>query len=212
MSNGTKIEPLEASFSSVWMLQPVYGSFRHALESKGYTLKDLSTAGGPSITLATKGSVEIFTIIERRVIGIRSETSTSDLLAAHKDLKQIYEELAIEASNVMFYEFVGDYILTSARNPLKTMCTLKLEKDILRKIGTVLNKDLAMLGLNLSVRNGNPTSSEWFWLVVEPLYVSASKKYHLRVIYRGKEGELVDFINGLEKKAIKMIDELEGSV
>jgi hypothetical protein len=212
MSVESKIEPIEVSLSSVWMMQPEYGSFRRALESKGYTLKDLSNAIGPSMILATKGSVEISTNIERRTIAIRSETSTSDLLTAYSDIEQINLALGTEPTNVIFYEFIGIFVISSTQSPLKTISGLKLEKDALRKIGTILGKDLEMFGLPLAIRGGNPTSGEWFSLVIEPLYVSANKKYRLQVVYRGRKEDIVGFVKTVEKRAIKVIEELEGSV
>jgi hypothetical protein len=167
---------------------------------------------GPSMILATKGSIDVFTNIERRVIGIRSETSTSDLLTANEDLEQIYSELGVEASNLLFYEFIGAYIVTSDKSPLRIINSLKIEKTVLGKIGSILERDLAMLGLNLTVKNGDPTSSEWLRLVVEPLYASANKKYNLRIICRGKKEDVVNFVRAIEKRAIKIIEELEGSV
>lgn len=207
MSSKVKIQPIETTLSSVWMLQPEYTGLRQALESKGYTLRE--SARGSEPILATKGSIEIFANVQRRVIGIRSETSTKDLLIAYEDLEQIYMDLGIESSNLIFYEFVGSFSATSAKSPLETLKTLKIEQNILQKVGTIVDKDLATLGLNLTTSDGNPTSPEWLRLTIEPLYVSANKNYLLRTVYRGKKEDVVAFISKIEKRASKIIGKLE---
>lgn len=209
MSSVINSRPIEMTLNSMWMLQPEYTSLRQALESKGYTLRDL--AKGSLIMLATKGSIEIFANVQRRVIGIRSETSTKDLLVAYEDLEQIYKELGVEISNLMFYEFIGVFSVDSSKNPLETLKTLTLKKDIIRKIGSVFNEDLVTLGLSLTTKDGNPTSLEWLHLNIGPLYASASKKYKLRVICRGKKGEVVNLVKRIEKRITKVIEKLEGT-
>lgn len=190
------------------MLQPEYRSLRRALENKGYTLRD--EPHGPIVILAAKGSIEIFANLQRRVVGIGSETSAKDLLIAYEDLEQIYEELGIEPSNLMFYEFVGIFSVTSKTNPLQIMETITVAGDTLRKIGSILKKDIVTLGLSLTIKDGNPTSSEWLHLIIEPLYVSARKKYRVRVIFRGKKQEVIEFVKRIEKRSAKIIEELEG--
>lgn len=211
MSTEPKVQPVDLSIASVWMLQPEYNSLRKALESRGYSLRDLNNITGPSIILATKGTVEVFTNLERRVVGVRSETSTSDVLAATKDIDEVCTELGIEKSNTMFHEFIGAFSATSGKNPMKTVKTLKLADDVLRKVGSILDEDIAMLGLNLTTKEGDPTLPEWLRLVVEPLYISPNKRYNVRVIYRGEFKDVVDFVNKIEKRVAEIIKCIEGS-
>ena len=203
------VQPLELTFSSVWMLPPEYRSLRQALKSKGYTLEDKGR--GSTVILASKGSIEIFANLERRTIGIGSETSTNDLLVAYEDLEKVYEELGIETLNILFYEFIGYFSTTSTKSPLETMKSLEVGQDIVRKIGNALGKDLAILGLNLAVKHGNPTSSEWLHLSIEPLYASANKRFYVTTICRGKKEDVADFVKRIEKGVGEIIDKVEGS-
>lgn len=209
MAHAINVQPIEISLNSIWMLHPEYRSLRQHLENRGYSLKE--QARGSSIVLATKGSIEILVNLERRVLGIASETSTKDLLIACEDLEQIYEDLGVEPSNLLFYEFIGSYSADSSSSPLEKLGNLKIEGDLLAKIGSVLETELVPLGLNVTVKNGNPTSAEWMHLVVEPLYASANKKYNVRVICRGKKDEVVNFAKNIEKRITKIIEKLEVS-
>lgn len=209
MSQKVDSQPIDLTLSSMWILQPEYRSLRMALEAKGYTLRDL--AQGPLIILATKGSIEIFANVQRRVIGTRSETSTRDLLIADEDLEHIYTELGVEPANLLFYEFLGVFSVTSPRNPLATMKSITLKQDIQRKIGSIFGKDLVTLGLSLTTKDGNPTALEWLHINIEPLYASASKRYRIRIVCRGKRHEVVDFVKKIEKRVSKIVEKIEGT-
>jgi len=208
MSTPIVVEPLELTFSTIWLLQPEYSSFRRALESKGYTLRD--EVRGSVVKIATKGSIEVFANVERRTVGIRSETSTKDLLVAHEDLEHIYRELGVEKSNLMIHEFIGRFSATSTRSPIEMIKSLKLEQNILEKIGSIMDTKIAPIGLDLTAKDGDPTSSDWLHLNIDPLYVSANKKYLLRVVYRGEPEEVVKFIKTIERRLKKIIEKLEG--
>src|SRR4030067_1289209 len=128
------------SLNSVWMLPPDYKGLRQSLEAKGYTLKQ--QIRGSHIVIAKKGTVEILVNPERRVLGIGSETSSKDILIASEDLEKAYFEIGMESSNLLFVEFLGNYTLQSTVSPLKKLNALKIEGDILAKIGSVLEKDI----------------------------------------------------------------------
>jgi len=208
MSQTTKVRPMEMSLNSIWMLQPEYKGIRQSLENKGYTLKEQTR--GILVVIASKGSIEIFVNPERRVLGIGSETSSKDLLVAYEDLDQVFLEVGMEPSNLMFVEFVGMYMVESTSSPLEKLSMLKIENDLLAKIGVVLEKDVATVGLSLTLKGANPTESNWFSLVIEPLYPSANKNYRVRVICRGRKEDVIDFVKNIEKRIPKIIDKIEG--
>lgn len=208
MSSRISVQPLEVRLSSIWMLQPDYTSFRRALESKGYTLRD--EARGSMVKIATKGSIEVFTNVERRTIGVSSETSTKDLLVTYEDFEQIYKELGVDESNFMVHEFIGNFTSTSTKSPIEVVKGLSIEGDVLRKIGSVMETKLVPLGLDLTTEDGFPTSSAWLRMNINPVYVSANKKYALSVIYRGQLKEVLKFIKTIERRLKKTIEKLEG--
>ncbi|HLE75246.1 MAG TPA: hypothetical protein VI864_04285 [Candidatus Bathyarchaeia archaeon] len=209
MSQTTKVRPIEISLNSIWMLQPEYKGIRRSLENKGYTLREQTR--GILVVIASKGSIEIFVNPERRVLGIGSETSSKDLLVAYEDLDQAFLEVGMEPSNLMFVEFVGTFMVESVSSPLGELCKLKFENDLLAKIGVVLEKELATIGLSLALKGANPTESNWLHLFIEPLYPSANKNYKVRVICRGNKDEVVNFVKTIEKRIPKIIDKIEGT-
>ena len=79
--------------------------------------------------------MEIFINPERRVLGILSESSTNDILTAAQDLEQVYLETGMETTNLLFVEFIGNFIFTSTSSPLKKLTAIKVEGDLLQKIG-----------------------------------------------------------------------------
>jgi len=210
MSSLINVQPLEATLTSVWMLQPEYRSLRQALESKGYTIKDQTR--GSLIQIATKGSIEIFSNIERRTIGIGSETSTRDLLIASEDLEQIYKEMGIEESNLLIYEFIGTFSATSTSSPLEKFKKLPIEQSFLRKIGSIMDADLVPLGLDLTKKDSLPTSPNFLQITIEPLYPSANTKFLIRTIYRGSKEEVISFIKKIDNRLKKVIEEIEGVI
>lgn len=207
MSSKIIIKPIEVQLTAIWMLQPDYTSFRHALEDRGYTLKDARS--GSTIQIATKGSIEVVSNIARRTIGIVSEKSTRDLQIAQEDLEQIYQELGIEDTNLMTFEFVGRFVSTSTRSPLELMKTLTLENRVLEKIGGVLEEDIVTVGLKLTNKEGNPVSKDWLQITIEPLYPTANKSYQISIIFRGEKGRVIGFLKKIEKRLQKIVEKLE---
>lgn len=207
MSSKIKVTPTEVRLVTIWMLQPDYPSFRHALEDKGYVLKGMRS--GATIHVATKGSIEVVSNIERRTTGVESEKSTRDLQVAQEDLEQIYLELGIEENNLLTYEFTGSFIASSTRSPLGLIKSFNLENNILQKIGSVLDEDIVPVGLKLTNKEGNPTSKDWLQIAIEPLYPTANKRYQIHVIYRGEKGKVNEFIKKIEKNLSKIIEKLE---
>lgn len=208
MSSQISVRPLDVRLTSIWMLQPDYTSFRRALEDKGYTLRD--EARGSMVKIATKGSIEVFSNIERRTVGVSSETSTKDLRDTYEDFKQIYRELGIEESNFMIHEFIGRFSATSTKSPMDVIKRLTIGGDVMRKIGSIMEVELVPIGLRLTTKDGIPTTSEWLALDIDPLYVSANKKYLLRVVYRGELADVLKFVKTIERRLKKIIEKLEG--
>lgn len=209
MTEEPKVQPLEMSLNYIWMLQPDYNGLRQSLDNKGYTRKNLLR--GSIIIIAKKGTVEVFINPERRVLGIVSETSSKDLLTAAEDLEQSFLEIGMEPKNMLFIEFISSHIFKSTNSPLSKLNALKIENDLLPKLGNVLGKDIVTLGLNLSTKDSNPTESEWLSLVIEPLYPSANKSYVFRTVCRSirKEG-VIEFAKSIEKRIPTIVEKIEG--
>jgi hypothetical protein len=209
MTETPKLKPLEMSLNFIWMLQPDYNGLRQSLDNMGYTRKE--SLRGSLIMIAKKGTVEIFINPERRVLGIESETSTKDILTAAEDLEKAYLEIGMEPKNLLFVEFIGNFIFPSLESPLKKMNSIKMENDLLSKIGVALEKDVVNMGLNITTKESNPTESEWLGLNIEPLYSSANKNYIIRAIFRGAKEKVFDFVKHVEKRLPKVIEKIEGS-
>jgi hypothetical protein len=202
-------QPIELSLNAMWMLQPDYRGVRQSLEAKGYTL--VQQLQGPQIIIAKKGTIDIFVNLERRVLGIESETSLKDILLAFGDLEKTYQEIGMEPSNLIFLEFLGSYILNSKNSPLDKINSLRVQDKMLDKIGSILEKELAPLNLSLTVKGSNPTSTNWLNLIIEPLYPSTNKSYIIKVVFRGTTQEVVDFAKTIEKRIPRIIEQIEGS-
>lgn len=209
MAETPQVKPLEMSLNSIWMLQPDYKGIRQSLEKKDYTLKE--QIRGSVIVIAKKGTVDILVNPERRVLSISSETSSKDLLTAYEDLEQTYLEVGLEPTNLLFVEFIGNYIFQSKLSPIKEISSLKIKGDVLAKIGAVLEKDIVPFGLVLTTKESNPTSNNWLNLSIEPLPPSANKSYLIKTVFRGKKEEVLDFVKTLEKRIPKIIEKIEGT-
>jgi hypothetical protein len=209
MSETPIVQPMEMSLNYVWMLPPDYKGLRQSLETKGYTLKQ--QIRGSLILIAKKGTVEILVNPERRVLAIGSETSSKDILLASEDLEKAYLEIGMEASNLIFIEFLGNYSFQSTASPLKKLNALKIEGDLLPKIGAVLGKDIVTVGLRLTTKDSNPTSMSWLNLNIEPLYPSANKSYLITIVFRGLKEEVLEFVKYIEKRIPKIIEKIEES-
>jgi hypothetical protein len=209
MSETPIVQPMEMTLNYLWMLAPDYKGLRRSLEAKGYTLKE--QIRGSRVLIAKKGTIEILVDPQRRVLAITSETSTKDILLASEDLEKAYLEIGMEASNLVFVEFLGNYTFESAVSPLKKLNALKIQGDLLPKIGAVLEKDIVTVGLMLTTKDSNPTAMSWFNLRIEPLYPSANKNYLIKTVFRGLQGEVIEFVKYIEKRIPKIIEKIEES-
>jgi len=101
------------------------------------------------------------------------------------------------------------FIASASKSPLELMKTFTIEKDVLRKIGTILEEDVVTVGLKLTNKEGNPTSTDWFSMDIEPLYPTANKSYLIRTVFRGEKGKVITFLKKIEKRIQKVVKKLE---
>jgi len=203
------ILPLRMSIASVWMLRPDYIGIRNYLENRGYTVKGPEIERRPDL-VATKGTIEVYSNPERRILGVRGLTSTRDLVDAYTELMQInLDMLGVDPTNIMFHEFLGDLAVSTGADPMKVLTTVNQKMDVIRKIGSVLKKDTSGFGLQIISEGGSPTSTKWLNIRIEPLLVSFHKRYHISIVHRDDLDIIIDLVKNLDRRMKRVIDLLE---
>jgi hypothetical protein len=199
MERKFEIVPFSLSVASIWMLSPDFVGLRETLEERGYTVKGPDLQRTPDL-LASKGTVEVYASTERRLLGVRSQTSLSDVIAAYDELMNINVDiLGIDPTNIMFHEFIVDLTVSTGNQGI----------DEVRRIGGILGMDVFPISLRIAQKGGNPTSAKWLSLTIEPFYVSHDKRYRAQVVYREELPKMREFVKHLDGRLKQIFDELE---
>jgi hypothetical protein len=209
MERKFEIVPFSLSVASIWMLSPDFVGLRETLEERGYTVKGPDLQRTPDL-LASKGTVEVYASTERRLLGVRSQTSLSDVIAAYDELMNINVDiLGIDPTNIMFHEFIGDLTVSTGANPVDVLERVNQGIDEVRRIGGILGMDVFPISLRIAQKGGNPTSAKWLSLTIEPFYVSHDKRYRAQVVYREELPKMREFVKHLDGRLKQIFDELE---
>ena len=201
--------PFRMTLASVWMLRPDYIGLRNALEEAGYTVTGVEVESKPD-TLASKGTIEVFTNPERRTLGVRGLSSTVDLVESYNELMKInLKRLAIEPENILFHEFLGDFSVSTGSSPIEVLTKINEKIDVVPLIGNVLDMDVYALGLNIVSRKGSPTSPKWANFNIRPYFPSFNKRYLVSVVFRDELDLVTDFVKHIENKLENMFLKIE---
>lgn len=212
MERKFEVIPFNLSIASIWMLSPDYVGLRDKLEEKGYTVKGPEMQRAPDL-LAIKGTIEVYASTERRLIGVRSQTSTTDAVTAYEELMSIsIDMLGVDPANMIFHEFIGDLTVSTGANPMDVLAKVGQGVNEVRKIGTVLGIDASSIGLRIAPKGSNPASKKWLTLTIDPFFVSHSKRYHVQIVYRGELDDVKELAKHLDSKLRQIFDKLEEDV
>lgn len=208
MERKFEIVPLNLSIASIWMLSPDFIGLRDKLEEKGYTVKGTDMQRAPDL-LALKGTVEVYALSERRLLGVRSHTSPTDIVAAYEDLMNInIDILGVDPTNILFHEFIGDLTVSTGANPMDVLAKVG-QSEKMRRIGTILKIDASSIGLRIAQKGSNPSSTKWFNLTIEPFFVSHDKRYRIQIVCRDELEKVKELATHLESRLKQIFDELE---
>ncbi len=212
MEPKVEIVPFSLSLASIWMLSPDFIGLRDKLEEKGYTVKGPEMQRAPDL-LAVKGTVEVYASPERRLLGVRSQTSSTDVVTAYEELMSInIDVLSIDPTNIIFHEFIGDLTVSTGANPMDVLAKVSQRVEEVRRIGNVLGVDASSIGLRIAQKGSNPTSTKWLNLTIEPFFVSHSKRYRIQIVYRDELHKVKELVKHLDSKLKQILDELEKDV
>jgi len=212
MERKFEVVPFSLSIASIWLLNPDYVGLRDKLEEKGYTVKGPEMQRLPDL-LAIKGTIEVYASSERRLIGVRSETSTTDVLTAYEELISIsIDVLGVDPANIMFHEFIGDLSVSTGANPMDVLAKVSQGVKEVGKIGNVLGIDASSIGLRIAPKGSNPASRKWLTLTIEPFFVSHSKRYHVQIVYRAELDAVKELTKHLDTRLKQIFEKLEEDV
>jgi len=203
------ILPLRMSIASVWMLSPDYIGIRKHLEDRGYTVEGPEIQRRPDL-LAIKGTIEVYSSEERRTLGVRGLTSTSDLVESYKELIDInLDMLGVDPANIMFHEFIGDLTVSTGADPMDVLSKVNQKLDIIRGISSIFGVETAAIGLQIASKEDSPTKAKWLNIMIEPLFVSFHKRYHVRIVYRDALDSVISLVKHLETIIKQTINKIE---
>jgi len=181
------------------MLQFDLSAFIRKLSEKGYaTAKVLPRLGGYDITfisppniIASKGSSVIRYDLGRRLVQV-DNPSAPELLSTFSEIENTFIEMGNELQKcILFYEVQVKAKLTHKKI---------LVKDI--SLSDTINFDLVTVPVFFTLKDGEPNSTKWFSLKIEPIWTtwnSNKTSFELELVYRDSRANLISFIQNFDK-------------
>jgi hypothetical protein len=158
------------------------------------------------IVLAKKEGVEVSFNILKIALNYVGDNPCS-VRDAFRDSIKIFERLEFELDKIfLFYEILVRMNIKTDKTPtevIKNSSNLNLEP--LEDIG-----DLAVQTIKITPKDKDPSSYNWFNLVIEPKLASPRSRYYIYLLYRSpSKDELLNFQEGLEDRIKNMIESME---
>lgn len=201
--------PVRLSLSALWILNPPYGALLRFLRERDYTMKP-EAGGSPGTALAEKGSVTVYAEFERRIVGVSGSTSPSDLSKGYEELIEIYKASGVDTQeNICWHEFIGDFQFKTNNNPMEVLGKIRIGDRLLNTMSRSFGVPTQPFSLAFGLEDGNPGSSKWMDVTIEPMFVSAKDRYHIRAIYRDNLDNTLSFVKNVDDKIGEVVRALE---
>jgi len=192
-------------------------NLKRGLKEKGYQTEKLpnatvldTTTGTLSqemkVILAEKSGVEVSFNITKTALNYVGDNPSS-VRDAFKDSIQIFEKLEFELDKIFFfYEIILRMNVKTDNDPIEVIKnSSNLNLKPLEDIG-----DLSVQTINITPKDKDPSSHNWFNMVIEPKLASPHSRYYIYLLYRSpSKSELLNFQEGLEERIKNMIKSME---
>ncbi len=106
-----------------------------------------------------------------------------------KELRNFYIE-TLDPSGALetqYLEFNGDGWARSGQNPVSKFSSFWAQFKQVQELGKIVGSDVINFGFDLVPSNIDPNGVEWFEIKLEPLFATATKRYHFTYLKRGSD-------------------------
>jgi len=206
MATDVKILDLRFSWVFNFVLNPFeLRNLMDSLSKMGYILRELPLVpfwvglGGAGV-IARKDKFEIYTDIDRQIIGIKGTVNFNEFSPIIKELKTILkEDFDIDVSQSLRY--------------CEVLATFRVKKSgAIDRIREVTVKDVpelkelvgeySLVGFRIGSKDTLPTQSNWFDIEVIPMWTNPNKFLDVNIVYRN---ELEEYVTNVAKNLEKIV-------
>ena len=192
--------------------------FSDLLKEKGYTLGRSMVPVFPhgqrayiSGRIALKDDCVVDVDSNRKLVASEGR-SLEDVITTMEELvsistKNFHVNLKKELS---FMELIADLIVTSERNPLRTMSEFSSKHASLEKFNEIMGSETSFVGIEIGPKGVDPNNPKWFDIKVIPHHIASSREYYVQAIFREKEvKKVLDFARGINTRVMNLIKVIE---
>ena len=142
--------------------------------------------------IATRNGVAITSNIDKQVLTI-SSNEEDELLTSFSELeKSLSIEIGLELKdNVHFYETILHFAIKTGNNPIQTFSNLSNDYPFHKEMSNIFNIPVAPLSYRISTKEIPINSRNWFEYTIQPLSSNATTYYHVSLIFRNIERNIV---------------------
>lgn len=216
-----KVEPQVYRLSFV--LSPVFfpitePDFSDILKGKGYTLGRRVPPifpTGPRAYISGRIAVRDDCVVD---VDADRKLVASEGRSAEEVVDVMEELMSIASKNfrvnfkkeLSYLELVAHLIVTSEKNPLRSMGKFSKKHASLERFDEILGTNTSFLNIAIVPEDVPPNSSKWFDIRISPHLTKFSREYYVSVVFRDQEVEKVlDFTRQVNAKMMNLIKEIE---
>lgn len=109
-----------------------------------------------------------------------------------------------------YLELIANLIVTSEKNPLRSMAKFSKERASLKGFDEILGVNTSFYGITIAPEGVSPNKPKWFDIRISPHVIAPSREYYVYVVFRDQEVERVlDFARQVDAKMMELIKEIE---
>lgn len=216
-----KVEPqkyrISLALSSVFfpITEP---DFSDALKEKGYTLGRTVPPvfpAGPrayiSGSIATKSDCVIGVDANRKLVVTEGRSSESVMEVMNELMGIARKNFRVNFKKELAYiELIANLIVTSEKNPLRSMATFSKKHVSLKDFDEILGTDISLYSIAIAPEGVQPNGPKWFDIRVSPRNTRPSLEYYVEVVFRDQEvKKVMDFTRQVDATIMKLIKKIE---
>ena len=139
----------------------------------------------------------------RKSIGIEGE-SIEKILETTKEIIQISaDDFNTTVQDIDYAEFISDILIISQDDPIQTIQNFDSGYELFNEIFDI---DVAPYSIKIVPKNTNPSSKNWFDILLEPRILKPNSEYFVHIIYRNENLEnVMEFTNKSDLKILSIV-------
>ncbi|MBI4188841.1 MAG: hypothetical protein HY529_06510 [Chloroflexi bacterium] len=140
----------------------------------------------PNKPVAQKGDVEFLIDQGNKTMGVAGR-DLQKTIDSFKELSSLsIERLDLSPDVVTDYvELNGDGWAKTDQSPVSSFSSFWSNCKLFPELAKVVGDNVVNFGVELAPPDKNPNDPEWFYIILQPLFASATRRYHFQYLKRG---------------------------